>query len=166
MTRKLLLVVLSIVAVTQFSCLKSIDCDFSECEVVAPQSEITVISNYLAANTLTATQHCSGLFYTVNTTGAGKKPDACSNVHVKYVGRLANGNVFDQQITDGLSIGLNQVIRGWRVGIPLMNAGGSITLYIPPTLGYGAQDLRDGAGNVVIPGNSMLIFNVDLVNAQ
>ncbi|HEX7847130.1 MAG TPA: FKBP-type peptidyl-prolyl cis-trans isomerase, partial [Chitinophagaceae bacterium] len=108
------------------------------------------------------TQDCSGMFYDITNPGTGPQPGACTGVKVKYTGRLTNGNVFDQETTNGISIGLDQVIRAWRIGIPLLKVGGTATLYIPPSLGYGSQDLRDQSGAVVIPGNSILIFTVEL----
>jgi FKBP-type peptidyl-prolyl cis-trans isomerase FkpA len=46
----------------------------------------------------------------------------------------------------------------------LIKAGGKIRLYCPPSLGYGSEVKRDGAGNTVIPANSILIFEVELTN--
>jgi FKBP-type peptidyl-prolyl cis-trans isomerase len=40
-------------------------------------------------------------------------------------------------------------------------------LYIPPSLGYGAQDQRDpDTGAVFVPANSLLVFDVFLVDIQ
>ena len=61
---------------------------------------------------------------------------------------------------------LGQVIVGWQKGLPLISKGGDITLYIPPTLGLWSQQVQDSHGNVVIPGNSYLIFNINMVDIQ
>lgn len=151
--------ILFIVMVGLSSCLKKSSCGFDACGVVAPASEIQAVQNYLTANSITAVQHCSGLFYTIDNPGSGKAPDACSNVSVTYVGKLTNGNVFDQQ-TSPISFGLNSVILGWRIGVPAIRTGGRIHLYIPPTLGYGNQQ----AGT--IPPNSILIFDITLTAVQ
>jgi FKBP-type peptidyl-prolyl cis-trans isomerase FkpA len=37
-------------------------------------------------------------------------------------------------------------------------------LYIPPTLGYGSREIKDNLGNVIIPANSILIFDIELLN--
>ena len=49
---------------------------------------------------------------------------------------------------------------GWQYGIPLVKAGGRIMLYLPPSLGYGAQTVGS------IPANSVLIFDITLQSVQ
>ena len=90
-------------------------------------------------------------------------PGACSTVTVKYKGTLTNGTGFDSSYKvapDGYPFQLGQLIPGWQIGIPLVKSGGSINLYIPPSLGYGAS------GSGPIPPNAILIFKIDLVNIQ
>jgi FKBP-type peptidyl-prolyl cis-trans isomerase FkpA len=35
-------------------------------------------------------------------------------------------------------------------------------LYIPPFLAYGSKEIKDDGGNVIIPANSILIFDLTL----
>ena len=42
-------------------------------------------------------------------------------------------------------------------------SAGERRISIPPELGYGAQDVKDPAGKVIIPANSTLIFDIKLV---
>jgi FKBP-type peptidyl-prolyl cis-trans isomerase FkpA len=128
-------------------------CRYDPCAAVAPASEIQEVQNYLAANNLTATQHCSGVFYIIDNPGNGKTPTVCSVVDVTYTGRLTNGNQFDAGTA---TFNLQQLIRGWVNTIPLIKAGGSIRLFLPPSMGYGSQS------NGTIPANSILIFNITL----
>jgi FKBP-type peptidyl-prolyl cis-trans isomerase FkpA len=163
------LLIVSTLALVFTSCMKNKgddpqQCTYDACVVKAPASEIQSVQDYLSANTLTATQHCSGLFYSIELEGSGATPEACSYVSVKYVGRFTNGNIFDQ--TTGSNVAafyLSEVIRGWTNAVPLIKAGGKIRLYIPPSLGYGNVDRKDSNGNVVIPANSILVFDVELV---
>ncbi|HYM92539.1 MAG TPA: FKBP-type peptidyl-prolyl cis-trans isomerase [Chitinophagaceae bacterium] len=156
-----------ITVISLSSCLKGGGggCSFSACAQVASAMEIQTIQNYLATNSLTATQHCSGLFYRIDSMGTGSAPDACSNITVTYKAYLTNGTVFDQQ-TSPIALSLAQTITGWRSAIPLIKAGGRIVLYIPPSLAYGNQNVTDQNGNVVIPANSYLVFEVNLVAVQ
>jgi len=79
------------------------------------------------------------------------------------MGRLTNGTVFDQSPAGGTkTFTLGGLIPGWQKGIPLISSGGKITLYIPPSLGYGSVDVKQN-NIVIIPANSILIFEIDLV---
>ena len=136
-------------------------CSYNECGVVAPASEIQSVQNYISANGITATQHCSGLFYAIDQEGSGQKASVCNYIVFNYVGTLTNGTVFDQT-TAGSPAGfaLNSLITGFKNGIPLIKEGGKMRLYIPPSLGYGSSQ----AGSV--PPNSILVFNVELLDVQ
>ena len=149
-------------------CLKNSDdtdqpqqCTYDSCAVKAPATEIQAVQQYLTDSSLTATQHCSGLFYRIETEGTGDRPTPCSYITVKYNGKLTNGTVFDKS-ADGATYSnyLANLIRGWINGIPYLKKGGKIHLYIPPSLGYGAQPTGS------IPANSVLIFEVELVDVQ
>lgn len=151
------LVCLVMIAALFGGCKKN-KCDYNECAIKAPDSEIQAVKDYLASKGITnATQHCSGMFYVIDNNGSGKHPTACSSVNVTYKGMLTNGTTFDQGTID---IGLDQVVTGWRDGIPQIGAGGVIHLYIPPSLGYGPN------ANGPIPANSILIFDVTLNAVQ
>jgi peptidylprolyl isomerase/FKBP-type peptidyl-prolyl cis-trans isomerase FklB len=58
------------------------------------------------------------------------------------------------------------VIAGWQEALPLIKKGGGITLYSPPSLGYGSKSVEDTAGHVLIPANSNLVFRVVLADVQ
>lgn len=163
----------SVLAFLLFNCKKTDSgssnqpCTYDSCSLKAPASEIQNVQAYLTANSITATQHCSGLFYSIETPGLGATPTPCSSVTVKYVGKFTNGAIFDQTTGSAtISFYLSQVIRGWTNGVPYLKPGGKIHLYIPPTLGYGSADKKDANGTVVIPGNSVLIFDVELISVN
>ena len=118
------------------------------------------IKDYLAKNNLTAQRSTSGLYYIINEPGTGTQPTAASNVTVAYKGYFTNGNVFDQSKAEGISFGLNQVIKGWTEGIPYFKAGGSGVLLVPAHLGYGSYNYGP------IPGGSVLIFDVKLISVN
>jgi FKBP-type peptidyl-prolyl cis-trans isomerase FkpA len=165
MLKKLLsgIIVIGVLSVMS-GCLKSSTvqadpCAYDTCAFKAPATEIQAVQNYLTANNITATQHCSGLFYRIDVPGTGATPDVCSTVTVTYEGKLTDGTVFNTATTP-VSFSLSQVIPGWRNGLPKVNAGGRIYLYIPPSLGYGATQ----AGS--IPPNSILVFRIELIAVQ
>lgn len=149
-------------------CLKNVDddnesgCQYDPCEVKAPAAEIQSVKAYLDSSGINATQHCSGLYYAIDAPGAGDSVTACSAISVRYKGNLTNGAAFDSSTTSSQYFPLGNTIRGWINGVPLIRKGGTIRLYIPPTLGYGSTPRTDMNGNVVIPANSILIFEVKL----
>ena len=100
----------------------------------------------------------SGLQYKIIEAGNDVKPGPQDTVWVRYKGSLLDGTVFDQVAEDAepIRLTLNRVVAGWTEGLQLIGEGGKIDLYLPSELGYGEQ------GNQTIPGNSALIFNVEL----
>jgi len=157
MKKILLPLILSLV--TLVTACKKDTCDEAESSIVASSSEITTIQNYLTANGLTATQHSSGFFYNIITQGSSTTPTLCASVTVRYKGTLLNGSVFDESTTN-VSFLLKNLIVGWQKGIPLIQKGGKIKLYLPPSLGYGSSS----SGS--IPGNSTLIFDIELIGVE
>jgi len=143
------------------ACNKSEKCPYTASTAVAPASEVANLKAFLDANLLPCTQHSSGIFYQVVTPGAGATASVCSDVTVKYSGRISTSATPFDQNTTGVAFTLGQLIPGWQIGIPLIKPGGSIILYIPPSLGYGSS----GSG-AAIPPNSNLVFTIDLVNVQ
>jgi FKBP-type peptidyl-prolyl cis-trans isomerase FkpA len=137
-------------------------CQYDPCAIVAPATEVTQIETYLAANSITATKHCSGLYYIIEAAGAGTSPTICSTVSVKYKGQLLNGNIFDQS-TAPVNFQLGSLIEGWKKGLILLKPGGKIKMWVPATLAYGSREIKDQGGNIVIPANSPLFFDVELV---
>ena len=135
----------------------------SSCSKKDNQAEIDdqTIQNYLKTNNLTATKDPSGLYYIMTVTGTGTNPTSSSTVEVKYKGKLVNGTIFDQTAADKTAtFPLSGLIRGWEIGIPLMKKGGKATFYIPSALGYGSMTTGP------IPANSVLIFDIELINIK
>lgn len=106
----------------------------------------------------------SGLQYQVIHQAADKnapKPDMNSVVTVYYKGYLLDGKVFDQNIgQDPIKFPLNAVIPGLAEGLTLMKKGAKYRFWIPSKLGYGDRAVGQ------IPANSVLVFQVELVNVQ
>ena len=121
--------------------------------------DLVIIDQYLADNNITAIKHESGLRYTMDVEGTGSMPTLSSTVKVKYEGRfMSNEEIFDTN--EALEFTLAGVINGWKIGIPLFSEGGRGTLYIPSGHAYG----RNGRSG--IPGNAILIFDIELLKVK
>ncbi|MFK7795878.1 MAG: FKBP-type peptidyl-prolyl cis-trans isomerase [Aureispira sp.] len=103
----------------------------------------------------------SGLQYEVIVEGKGAQPTAADKVQTHYHGTLIDGTVFDSSVERGepATFGVNQVIKGWQEGIPLMRVGSKYKFYIPQELAYGLK-----APSPKIPGGSTLVFEVELLD--
>ncbi|MDX5346647.1 MAG: FKBP-type peptidyl-prolyl cis-trans isomerase [Hymenobacteraceae bacterium] len=133
-------------------------------DVVQKQRELDeqIIKKYLEDNNLQATRTSSGLYYSITEPTTGPQPVKGNGVSVLYTGKLLDGKVFDSTSSRGnqpfnFILGAGQVIKGWDEGIALMKKGEKAVLYIPSGLAYGPQAKSN------IPANSVLIFDVELV---
>lgn len=131
------------------------------CEKEKSQAEKDdeIINNYLTENNKEATKHSSGLYYQIIEEGAGGHPNINSLIEFRYKGYLTNNNVFDETTgSETVNYPLSRLIPGWQYCIPLLQKGGKGIFYIPSGLGYGSQPTGS------IPANSVLIFDIELVN--
>jgi FKBP-type peptidyl-prolyl cis-trans isomerase len=104
----------------------------------------------------------SGLTYVLEKNGKGKIAKKGDKTKVLYKGTLLNGQVFDENLTEGISftVGLGQFIPGWEEMVQLMKFGDKVKVVIPWKLAYGPN------GTGPIPPYSSLIFEMELVSAK
>lgn len=138
---------------------------------------------YFAETKASAVKSPTGLLYKIVQKGSGKKPKPGSIVYIHYAGFLEDGELFDSSIeevatafgkfdqnrADGggyLPIKFEAgnkgaMIPGFTEGLEKMAFGDKAVLFIPASLGYGAQ----GAGGI-IPPNANIIFEVELLETM
>jgi FKBP-type peptidyl-prolyl cis-trans isomerase len=106
----------------------------------------------------------SGLQYMVMAEGSGEKAKDGDVISVHYTGTLLNGTKFDSSIDRNqplsIELGEGRLIRGWVEMLRLMKKGDKVKVWIPSELGYGEN------GNHAIPGGSLLIFDMELLDIQ
>ena len=109
------------------------------------------------ANGITTT--ASGLTYEVIGNGQGATPLLQDQVKVHYKGYFLDGKVFDSSYDRGepATFPLKAVIKGWTEVLQLMKEGDIWKVTIPANLAYGER------GNAGIPGNSVLVFDIELI---
>ncbi len=123
-----------------------------------------MIADFLAKNNIKNAQSSpSGLSYVISQEGTGATPTKGDSVTVRYTGKLFSGKVFDSNVAEGIKfpVGVGWVIPGWDEGLMKLKKGSKATLYVPSSLGYGAE----GAGGV-IPPNAALVFDVEIVDIK
>ncbi|KAA8517370.1 hypothetical protein F0562_017663 [Nyssa sinensis] len=84
-------------------------------------------------------------------------------VEVHYCVRVKDGLYFDSSRDKGtpfrFKLGQCEVIKGWDEGIATMKKGERAIFTVPPDLAYG-----DGGSPPLIPPNSTLIFDVEMIS--
>ncbi len=126
--------------------------------------EETVFASSLGVNLAASTRTTHGAYYRDLTVGTGALVADGQTLGVRYTGWLSNGQQFESNATTGAPIvfvlGDGDVIAGWEETIPGMRVGGRRQLIIPPALAYGPL------GSGPIPGNAVIVFNVEIISAQ
>ena len=108
----------------------------------------------------------SGLQYEVLVTGDGPSPSPGDTAIVHYTGWLTDGTKFDSSVDRDrpfeFGVGQGNVIQGWDEGVALMKVGDKWKFTIPSDLAYGERSI----GNGLIPANSTLVFEVELLDVK
>ncbi|MFN8237798.1 MAG: FKBP-type peptidyl-prolyl cis-trans isomerase [Chitinophagales bacterium] len=102
-----------------------------------------------------------GNWYIKLEAGSGKQIEENDSVTIHYIGKLLNGQEFDNSYfrnqTFTFVVGKKQVIEGLDKGIRNFQKGDHVTLFIPSALGYGDKSVGK------IPANSVLIFEMEIM---
>lgn len=120
-----------------------------------PLYDDAVIKQFIQKNNLSNFKKtASGLYYQISDAGTGTAVTPESKIKINYTGKLLDGRLFD--FNNDIEFYLDDLIAGWREGIPLIKEGGSIRLLIPSGLAYGFKN------NQNIPPFSCLDFDIKL----
>jgi FKBP-type peptidyl-prolyl cis-trans isomerase FklB len=101
----------------------------------------------------------SGVQYRIIEEGEGARPGLESKVSVHYRGSKMDGREFDSSFARGTpeEFTVNAVLQGWQEVLPLMKAGSTWQIFVPPELAFGAR------GNPPVGPNEALMFDLKLV---
>ncbi len=134
----------------------------------APKPETPMPSDAPKDGVLKHTESNTGLIMDDMKFGTGVEAKAHQTVTIQYRGTLPSGVEFDSSYKTGkpATFPLDNLIKGWQEGIPGMKVGGKRRLIVPPDLGYGNREIKGADGKVLIPANSMLIFDIELLAVQ
>lgn len=164
-----ILLVLAVIGI--FACKRSDERLSSEVE---KQMKQYFTDNNLGSPKSTA----DGLMYVITLPGEGIAPKKGDIVTVNYKGKLLNGQEFDSTFgtTSGpLTYTVGKVVPGLKesVMIPgfdeavlMLKQGGTGTFVMPPYLGYQAKTVNNPDGTLLIPPNSPLAFEIQILEVR
>ena len=121
--------------------------------------DISKIDQFLLENNIDAIEDSTGLRYVIKELGTGDTPLICKDIAIVYTGRLMSDSTIFDTTAGAVKFPLNNLILGWKIGIPKIKEGGWIQLFIPSQLAYGS------AGRSNIPENANLLFDIILYEA-
>lgn len=138
-------------------------------------------ADYFNGIKATAEKTPSGLAFKIIKKGEGKKPENGTDILIDYAGFFENGGLFDTSNAEvaktfgkydqmrAAQHGYSPIpfqagrkegmIPGFIEGIEKLGFGDKAVVFIPANLAYGEA----GAGNGIIPPNSNLIFELELI---
>lgn len=130
-------------------------------------------ANGSAAETAPPRVAMPGPSYEILQTGSatGAHPTRADMVSIRYVGRLANGDIFSTSADEGRGTSefpVKGVVPGFSALVQLMRPGDQWRFILPAYLAYGAPGRRHIPPEPTlkrdVPPNSDLIFDVELVS--
>jgi FKBP-type peptidyl-prolyl cis-trans isomerase len=105
-----------------------------------------------------------GLHYAVLNSGDinSKSPELSDTITAHFHGTLTDGTVFWSSVDsdEPLTIELSKLIEGCQKIMSLMKINDKWRVYIDPSMAYGDE------GRPGIPSNSILIFDIELLDIQ
>jgi FKBP-type peptidyl-prolyl cis-trans isomerase FkpA len=134
------------------------------CNPVPVAQEEPDIIKYISENGITASRDNSGIYYQIIAPGAGISPSNTSKVTINYVGKLLSNVVCDS--ASNKEWPMTSLVTGFQIGLPLIKKGGKIKLILPSSYGYGCTPILDSDNTVRVPANSILVFDIELLNVQ
>lgn len=106
----------------------------------------------------------SGLQYSILSSGdqSSKSPELTDTITAHFHGTLTDGSVFwsSFEANEPLQVQLSGLITGCQKIISLMKVNDKWRVYIDPSMAYGDE------GRPGIPSNSILIFDIELLDIQ
>jgi len=124
--------------------------------------DLQMIFDAVKAKQIDTTGSKDGVYYQILKEGTGDYVSVNDTVTVFYKGYLLkDGSIFDQTKDKPAIFPLKRLIKGWQVALPMCKAGGKIRAFIPSGLAYTIR-----SRSKAIPPNSVLVFNVEVVNVK
>ena len=122
--------------------------------------ELLQMKQAISDGKIDTTGSVGGVWYKILKEGTGETINETDTITVFYKGWTLNGSVFDSTSKEPAVFPLNRLIKGFQLGMVKCRVGGKVRMIIPSALGYGPSNVSFN-----LPPNSILIFDVEVVNA-
>ena len=109
----------------------------------------------------------TGLKYINTELANGGLVEWCRAVAIHYDAYLLDGTKFDSSSVVGpllFTPGVGDLIDGLEQGVVGMRVQGKRRLIVPPELGFGSEPRRNETGDIVVPGNSTVVYDVQVIS--
>jgi len=129
------------------------------------EQDKNIILNYAIDNNLDVQMTQKGLFFLIENEGDGELLKWGDKISVNYTGQFLDGKIFDstQNKDEPMSFYIGNMIDGWNEGLQLLRPNGKATFLVPSALAYGKEGLKDKKARDIIPTNSVLRFDIEIV---
>ena len=106
-----------------------------------------------------------GLFFLIEEEGEGDLLKWGDKISANYKGQFLDGKVFDSTDSKGepMSFFIGNMIDGWNEGLQLLRPRGKAIFLVPSALAYGEDGLKDRKERSIIPENTVLRFDIEVV---
>ena len=128
------------------------------------QNDLEIIDEFIEISGLTEEilQEPNGVRYRIHSMGTGPMPNLRSNIRLKFSGRALSTNEEIESNDDFETVIFNTII-GFQTTLPLLPEGTVATLFIPSGFAFGPQEYRDENGDIYIPLNAIVVYNIELL---
>jgi FKBP-type peptidyl-prolyl cis-trans isomerase len=129
------------------------------------EKDQNAILNYAMDHSLDVQAGENGLYYQIIKKGEGDFIKWGDQIVTHYKGYFLDGKVFDSSYRKDkpMTFYVGNVIQGWNEGLQKIKPDGKMLLLVPSTLGYGDQPIKDKKDRIIIPENSVLVFEIEVL---
>lgn len=134
-------------------------------EITSPEcTPVTLTTSGTAGDTVTLN---TGLRMIDGAQGGGLPAGWCGSVAVHYTEYLLNGTKIESSRDIDVPViftpGLGDLIDGFEQGVIGMRVAATRRIIVPPNLAYGNEVRRNTAGAIVVPANSTLVYDIEVL---
>ncbi len=149
-----------------FACLKTTNTPpVATCTPVAPALEAATIKSFLGNDSTTYTKDTSYIFYKIKDSGTGASATGSSIIFFTYSAALLDGTLVSQSNVPVQQAVVN-LITGFQDMARFFKKGSHIIMVIPSQLAYSCAGVTNQNGQVVIPSNAIVYYDVKITDIQ